>query len=70
MMSVAAMAAAATMYDTVADVAYDVGCTPNVARAALEHFGIASVAADGRIYMTREQSLVAGRALDNAWRAS
>ncbi len=66
-MSLAALAAAATVYDDIEDVARDARVTVPVATAAVVQFGIASVSADGDVTMSESQSLRAAQAIDNAW---
>lgn len=65
MMSISALAAAATVYDTIEDVAIDVRMSVPAARSAVIQYGIASVDDDGRVTMSERQSYVAARALDN-----
>lgn len=66
MMSLSALAAAATVYDYIEDVASDARMSVPAARSAVIQYGIASVDDDGRVTMSERQSWVAARALDNA----
>lgn len=63
-MTLASLAAAATVYDTIDEVARDVRVTPSAARAALHVSNIASVDRRGRVSMSIEQSMRAADALD------
>lgn len=65
-MSLAALAAAATVYDDIVDVARDVKMSVPAATATVTQYGIASVDGFGRVSMSESQSLNAARALDNA----
>ena len=67
-MSLSAIAAAATVFDTIGEVAEDVGMSVAAVTAAVTHHGIASVDDDGRLTMSEAQSMRAARALD--WSAS
>lgn len=64
-MSLSALAAAATVYDHIDDVARDTGMSSVVARCALVQYGIASVDADGCVTMNDWQAGVAARAIAN-----
>lgn len=59
MTNMAALAASATVFDTIEDVARDTGVMPHVARVYLVQFGIASVDDDGRVTMSERQSACA-----------
>ena len=63
-MSLASLAAAATVYDDIADVAIDTGMSVPAATATLTQHGIASVSDDGDVTMSERQSFMAARALD------
>lgn len=63
-MSLAALAAAATVYDTIEEVAADARMSVPEATAAIRQFGIASVDDDGRVTMSFNQSMVAADAID------
>lgn len=67
-MSLAALAAAATVFDTVEDVARDIKMSIGATRAHLQSSGIASVSNDGKISMSIDQSMIAADAIDNAER--
>ena len=64
-MSLSALAAAATVYDHIDDIARDTGMSAVVARCALIQYGIASVDGDGRVTMSDWQAGVAARAIAN-----
>lgn len=65
-MILAALAAAATVYDTIDEVAADAGATVAGAQATLVQRGIASVDDDGRVTMSERQSRVAASCLFGA----
>ncbi len=62
-MSLASLAAAATVFDDIEAVAGDAGLNQNVAKSALIQHGIASVDDDGRVTMSERQSLRAAHYL-------
>lgn len=68
-MSLAALAAAATVYDDIEDVARDAGLSVPVATAAVVQYGFASVDDAGAVTMGERQSMQAARAIANgeAW---
>jgi hypothetical protein len=69
-MSIAALAAAATVFDTIEEVARDARVSVPVARSVVTQYGIASVDDSGRVTMSEDQSRRAGNALDiwaTAW---
>lgn len=67
-MSIAALAAAATVYDTIEEVARDARMSVPVAHSVVTQHGIASVDGDGRVTMSVEQLHRAADAIDNAER--
>lgn len=67
-MSLASLAAAATVFDTIEEVAADAGHSVPHARVTLAQRGIASVDDDGRVTMSERQSRVASSALFGAER--
>jgi hypothetical protein len=69
-MSLASLAAAATVYDHIDDVVRDTRIRRPVATAAIVQYGIASVDCDGRVTMSDRQSATAARMIANmatAW---
>lgn len=64
-MSLGELAASATVYDTIEDVARDSGVRVPVAAACLVQYGIASVDGDGNVTMSEQQSRVAARWVAN-----
>ena len=62
-MSISAIAAAATVYDTVQEVAGDAGVSVAVAESVIRREGFATVLNNGELAMTLEGSLRAARAL-------
>lgn len=63
-MSLAALAAAATVYDDIEAVARDARVSVPMARAIVAQCGIASVSDDGVVSMSERQSQRAAAALD------
>lgn len=68
-MSLAALAAAATVYDDIEAVANDAKVSVPMARAVVAQCGIASVSDDGVVTMSERQSQRAAAALVGAGRA-
>ena len=64
-MSLAALAAAATVFDTIDEVARDARMSVPVARAALVRWDIASVSECGVVSMSENQSMAAARVIEN-----
>jgi hypothetical protein len=65
-MSLASLAAAATVFDTIEEVAADTGIRASMARVTLVQRGIASVDDDGGVTMSERQSRVAASCLFGA----
>lgn len=65
-MSLAALAAAATVYDTIDEVARDVRMSVGACTAHLRSSGIASVSDSGAVSMNTCQSMIAADFIDNA----
>jgi len=63
-MSLALLAAAATVFDDIEDVAHDARLNVGSATNALHKYGLASVSSSGRVTMSDVQSMRAARAID------
>ena len=67
-MSLAALAAAATVYDTIEEVAWDTGSGLGFTAHRIRANGIATVLHDGTVHMDEGQSLVAADIIARAER--